>query len=102
MLMELGARYEEPAFQNRMVQAYKNHLISNDDVALMKERRQVCMPVQASILPKYGFEPTSRGVAQATALVSGAELNSNPDVKRLNQEVTQLTRDQPSKTASDG
>jgi len=102
MLAEFASRYEADSFQHKMIQAYKNHLIRNDDVALMKERRQVCMPIQASILPKFGFEPTSRGVAQATACLAGQELNSDPEVLRLNAYVTHLTRDQPKQIASDG
>eukprot|EP00435_Cladocopium_sp_Y103_P010574 s4345_g2.t1 len=35
---------------------------------LLKERRRLCMPIQAEIIPKYGFEPTNRGVSQVVYL----------------------------------
>jgi len=102
MLLELSSRYEAPDFQRKMVDAFRRHMMDNDDVALMKSRRMICFPIQADVLPKYGFEPTTRGVAMATALVSSLEFNRDAEVWGLNQRVVYLTKDHPSAVALEG
>merc|ERR1712032_443394 len=74
LLAALAERYNKDAFQAKMVEIFKKHLISQDDVEFMRARRSLCMPIQADVLPKFGFEPTSRGLAQATALLQSREL----------------------------
>jgi len=85
-----------------MVDAYRKHMMDNDDVSLMKTRRMSCMPIQADVLPRFGFEPTVRGVAQASAAVTAPELMKDPEVLMLNHQVMGLTRDWPQQVALEG
>merc|ERR1712039_1137443 len=41
---------------------------AGDPVKQVRERQRVCLEVQGSILPKFGFEPTYQGVYMSTAI----------------------------------
>eukprot|EP00434_Breviolum_minutum_P008405 symbB.v1.2.007418.t1/scaffold453.1/size202423/9 len=96
------SKYEDEKFQDRMVHCFQQFLIHNDEMQLLKERRRVCMPIQAEIIPKYGFEPTNRGVSQVQAALTAARLTEDPDIQRMNGYVVYLTGEMPKAKAAEG
>eukprot|EP00931_Biecheleriopsis_adriatica_P036533 TRINITY_DN21033_c0_g1_i2.p1 TRINITY_DN21033_c0_g1~~TRINITY_DN21033_c0_g1_i2.p1 ORF type:complete len:407 (+),score=73.88 TRINITY_DN21033_c0_g1_i2:471-1691(+) len=102
MLKEFCARYEDDGFQRKMVSCFERFMIHNDEMTLLKARRSICMPIQAEILPKYGFEPTARGVSQAQAALTSPTLTQDPEIQQLNYLVTYLTTEKPRAIAAEG
>jgi len=99
ILHEFCTRYQDAKFQAKMIEAYKQYMMTNDDIALMKARQLICLPIQMDVLPKYGYEPTRRGVAQATAFLTSLK---EPDVATLHGTISYLTKDLPHTTALEG
>lgn len=102
MLKEFCSKYEDQNFQDRMVQCFQQFLIHNDEMQLLKERRRLCMPIQAEIIPKYGFEPTTRGVSQVQAALTAPRLTEDPDIRQMNHYVVYLTGEMPKAKAAEG
>jgi len=99
MLLELGNKYADDLFQKRMIHAYEQHLINGDDVALLKAKRVLCMPIQVNVFSKYGFEPTPRGVSQARSLLKSTEFKQDRELAGLSAWVVHLTDEQPKTVA---
>jgi len=95
MLAELKVAYEDEKFQNKLVQAFMAHLVDGNDATLAKTRRNLVFPIQTQVLPKYGFEPTFRGVMAATNKVSSKEFMEDKALYELNIEINNLTREYP-------
>lgn len=102
MLKEFCSKYEDQNFQDRMVQCFQQFLIHNDEMQLLKERRRLCMPIQAEIIPKYGFEPTTHGVSQVQAALTAPRLTEDPDIRQMNHYVVYLTGEMPKAKAAEG
>lgn len=102
MLEEFVMRYQDDHFQSKMVSCFQQYLIHNDEMRLLKARRSLCMPIQAEIIPKYGFEPTARGVSRVQATLSAPALTEDPDIKQMNELVVYLTGDFPKTKAAEG
>eukprot|EP00930_Biecheleria_cincta_P017945 TRINITY_DN14127_c0_g1_i2.p1 TRINITY_DN14127_c0_g1~~TRINITY_DN14127_c0_g1_i2.p1 ORF type:complete len:677 (-),score=108.19 TRINITY_DN14127_c0_g1_i2:126-2156(-) len=83
MLQEFCERYDADKFQNKMVRCFEQYMIHNDEMMLLKARRALCMPIQAEILPKYGFEPTARGVAQVQRVLTAPAMMEEAEIKDL-------------------
>lgn len=99
MLREFVEKYQHPKFQAKMVDAFRQYMMTNDDVALMKARQLICLPIQMDIIPKYGFEATRRGVAQATSVMQSLKEQEAND---LNASIVYLTKDMPHAAALEG
>lgn len=99
LMAEMAERYQDRAFQEGMVAAYKRNIVQSDAMALHRARLKLCMPIQTAVMPKYGFEPTARGVAEAIAALTTTEKMANKDLKALHHLVSFLTKDQPEKLA---
>lgn len=99
MLLELGNKYAELPFQKGMERAYEQHLINGDDVALLKAKRVLCMPIQVNVFSKYGFEPTPRGVSQVRSLLKSNAFKEDKELAGLSAWVVHLTDDQPKQVA---
>ncbi|CAJ1387266.1 unnamed protein product [Effrenium voratum] len=82
MLREFCEKYQDDTFQGKMVNCYQQFMIHNDELKLLKARRSLCMPIQAEIIPKYGFEPTSRGVSQVQATLTNASMMEESQTSR--------------------
>ncbi|CAK9015753.1 unnamed protein product [Durusdinium trenchii] len=102
MLEDFCNKYENEKFQNQMVHVYQQFMIHNDEMRLLKERRRLCFPIQMEILPKYGFEPTSRGVSQVQAALTAPRLTEDPRIEQLNHYVVYLTGEMPREKAAEG
>ncbi|CAE7229045.1 BGL1A [Symbiodinium natans] len=102
MLEEFIARYQDDHFQTKMVSCFQQFLIHNDEMRLLKARRSLCMPIQAEIIPKYGFEPTARGVSRVQATLSAPTLTEDPEIQQMNHFVVYLTGDLPKSKAAEG
>ncbi|CAJ1450750.1 unnamed protein product [Effrenium voratum] len=102
MLREFCEKYQDDTFQGKMVNCYQQFMIHNDELKLLKARRSLCMPIQAEIIPKYGFEPTSRGVSQVQATLTNASMMEEPDIKDMNGLVVYLTGELPRSKAAEG
>jgi len=83
LLDELIAGYSAPDFQRRLADIYRQHVGNSDEdqVQVIRKRRELCMLVQRSVLPRYGFEATQAGVRkcyrtyQTREAVQDVELN---------------------------
>eukprot|EP00747_Dinoflagellata_sp_TGD_P111417 gnl/TRDRNA2_/TRDRNA2_171219_c7_seq1.p2 gnl/TRDRNA2_/TRDRNA2_171219_c7~~gnl/TRDRNA2_/TRDRNA2_171219_c7_seq1.p2 ORF type:complete len:167 (+),score=32.48 gnl/TRDRNA2_/TRDRNA2_171219_c7_seq1:454-954(+) len=100
ILTEFRDRYAQTEFQARLIDAYCKRL--NDkltDGELIMARNDLCWPVQKEILPKYGFEATTKGVLRITRTLTSPEMMEDPAVKALNMKITELLTSVPGQVA---
>merc|ERR1719497_194828 len=98
---ELAKRYTDEGFQSSMTNVYKKNIVTQDHAALLKAKQKLCMPIQAAVLPNYGFEPNFKGVAMAAACLTTPEMMQDPKMQELHGIVSWLTKEGPEKAALD-
>mmetsp|Transcript_89355 Transcript_89355/g.208005 ORF Transcript_89355/g.208005 Transcript_89355/m.208005 type:complete len:678 (+) Transcript_89355:42-2075(+) len=99
LLKELCERYRDAKFQAQLVGAFRQYMMDNDASALRRARNNLCLPIQADVLPKYGFEPTRRGVFRALAALQAL---TDSEVQKLHAEADRLLKELPNQTALEG
>merc|ERR1712113_368543 len=57
---ELGKGFADDEFQRKLTELEKTH--GRQSNIFLRERQQLALTVQSSVLPKYGFEGNSKGV----------------------------------------
>mmetsp|Transcript_23033 Transcript_23033/g.49009 ORF Transcript_23033/g.49009 Transcript_23033/m.49009 type:complete len:235 (+) Transcript_23033:68-772(+) len=77
----LIAAYSKESFQKSLHKAYK--VAGNDDIAKRKASKELTLPIQTAIIPKFGFAANAKGVQQSVAAFT-RELNSDPEIKSRN------------------
>lgn len=101
LLEELLAGYVQPDFQKAIADAYRKMKEDGNEVGLVKTKRALCLPIQAAILPKYGFEPTQAGVYKLFLTMRKPELTNDVEVQKRNAMVQFITTEFPAQ-AQDG
>eukprot|EP00747_Dinoflagellata_sp_TGD_P218796 gnl/TRDRNA2_/TRDRNA2_90998_c0_seq1.p1 gnl/TRDRNA2_/TRDRNA2_90998_c0~~gnl/TRDRNA2_/TRDRNA2_90998_c0_seq1.p1 ORF type:complete len:492 (+),score=69.59 gnl/TRDRNA2_/TRDRNA2_90998_c0_seq1:46-1521(+) len=81
MEKELIKAYSSESFQEKLHKAW--HAVEDDFLAQARVRQEVCLPVQAPIIAKYGFEPSKKGVQQSVNACS--PYDSIPEIHCMHQ-----------------
>lgn len=88
MQRELREGFSEPAFRERLLDLERRHGKGYEDRGGEEERRQLFLSVQATVLPRYGFEPSQAGVLDM--LVMASRHNGHQEFDRSRQELNRL------------
>lgn len=73
---ELYDKFSAPGFQAQLRECELRH--AGEPTELLREHQQLVMGVQASVIPKYGFEPTLEGVLHM--LAGARDFADDPEV----------------------
>lgn len=95
LLKDLADQYEDPEFQNAMEAAYRKFEQDGSNLQLSKARQALCLPIQSSVLPKYGFEPNAAGVHKSVMKLREPDMVKDKEVARSTAYVNFLISDLP-------
>jgi len=95
LLSDLADQYEDPEYQRAMEAAYRAFEEDRSNLKLSKARQAICLPIQSSVLPKYGFEPNAAGVHKSVMSLRSPELVKNDTVVNFTAYVNFLISDLP-------
>uniref|UniRef100_A0A7S4S235 Protein C10 n=1 Tax=Alexandrium monilatum TaxID=311494 RepID=A0A7S4S235_9DINO len=74
--------YTSPDFQQQLREAFEK--AGKDERAQAASRQQLCFPIQAPVVTRYGFEPTRAGVFRCSRALETPEMMADPEVKKGN------------------
>eukprot|EP00413_Alexandrium_margalefii_P040564 CAMPEP_0204593822 /NCGR_PEP_ID=MMETSP0661-20131031/51729_1 /ASSEMBLY_ACC=CAM_ASM_000606 /TAXON_ID=109239 /ORGANISM="Alexandrium margalefi, Strain AMGDE01CS-322" /LENGTH=213 /DNA_ID=CAMNT_0051604169 /DNA_START=62 /DNA_END=703 /DNA_ORIENTATION=- len=76
----LAKEFSAPAFQARLREVWEK--AGGSDRLQGQARHQVCFPVQAPVVKRFGFEPTRAGVMRCQLAIETDTLQAIPEVKQ--------------------
>jgi len=96
LLGELLEGYSDPDFQDALTLVHKSRQESEDEVEFVKGRRALTMSVQATVLPKYGFEASQDGVQKSYCALINVQ---DAEIQKMNREISFWMDERPSARA---
>lgn len=76
----LAKEFSTADFQGKLREAFEK--AGNSERMQGQARHQVCFPVQAPIVKRFGFEPTRAGVMRCQLALETEDLQANPEVRK--------------------
>eukprot|EP00416_Gambierdiscus_australes_P015758 CAMPEP_0171077270 /NCGR_PEP_ID=MMETSP0766_2-20121228/13923_1 /TAXON_ID=439317 /ORGANISM="Gambierdiscus australes, Strain CAWD 149" /LENGTH=848 /DNA_ID=CAMNT_0011534313 /DNA_START=180 /DNA_END=2723 /DNA_ORIENTATION=+ len=94
MLQELARAYLDTAFQTDMEKVYTRSMEGGSLSELSKQRQALCLTIQSTVLPKYGFAASTAGAVRSSLFIQ-TEMKAHEEVLNYSAFTNFLANDLP-------